>query len=612
MVWAKQLHQDLNVILPVASADDAAWLAPLAAGLAGAQAGSRVRMLAVTRVPADASLSDGALRMQRLRAALDALSTGSPELARWSDSAVSHDPWQELERWIDERADDHDLLLLPWMDAGGESVVDPMRALADPPCDIAVASRGARVQDIRRILLPLRGGPYAGLALQIAIRLARTVNAEITLLRVLSPNDDELSRALRRDFAGVAGMVPEVTEEIQVVGDPMRAIERELRSHQAVVLGASAAAGGPAVGSISRKLLAKPGLTTLVVRTKQPFRLPSSSAQSTPLPVSVRVDKWFAENTFACSEFADIRRLVGLKRDQGCSVSLALPALNEEATIGRVIDAVLPLRHAGLLDEIVVIDSHSTDRTREIARGRGLSVFVHQDVLPETGARRGKGEALWKSLAVTRGDIVAWIDTDIINPHPRFVYGIVGPLIANARIQYVKGFYQRPISVEGRLQSSGGGRVTELLARPMFNLFFPELSGFVQPLAGEYAGRRSALERVPFYSGYGVETGLLLDLLRLHGLGALAQVDLQERVHRNQELQALSKMSFALLQVFFDHLQSTGVIDPAHVIEPTMKLLRIEDEGLKLEEVDIHERMRPPMADMTGYWRHAAAEVAQP
>jgi glucosyl-3-phosphoglycerate synthase len=148
-----------------------------------------------------------------------------------------------------------------------------------------------------------------------------------------------------------------------------------------------------------------------------------------------------------------------------------------------------------------------TDRTRAIAESLKIPVYVHQEVLPERGARSGKGEALWKSLYLTTGDILIWIDTDIVNIHPRFIYGLLGPLIMHPEIQFVKGFYRRPIKVNNRQQAGGGGRVTELTARPLLNLFFPELSGLIQPL-GEYGGRRTALEQMPFSSGYGVEIGL--------------------------------------------------------------------------------------------------------
>src|SRR5207249_5011397 len=185
----------------------------------------------------------------------------------------------------------------------------------------------------------------------------------------------------------------------------------------------------------------------------------------------------------------------------------------------------------------------------------GVPVVRHSEVLPELGSFTGKGEALWKSLHVLDGDIVAWIDTDISNIQPRFIYGLLGPLLREPRIAYVKGFYQRPIRDGDRVMPEGGGRVTELMARPLLNLFFPELSGLVQPLAGEYAGRRELLESVPFFSGYAVELGLLVDILDHAGLSAIGQVDLERRIHRNQPLPNLSQMAFVILQATMRKLE---------------------------------------------------------
>jgi glucosyl-3-phosphoglycerate synthase len=315
------------------------------------------------------------------------------------------------------------------------------------------------------------------------------------------------------------------------------------------------------------------------------------------------VDKWFAENTFHAAEFADLKHLLALKEQQGLTISLALPALNEEATVGRVIKTVKRalLDEVPLLDEIVVIDSDSTDRTREIAAKLGVPVYVHQHLLPELGARPGKGEALWKSLFVTRGDIIAWIDTDIVNIYPRFVYGILGPLLFNPRIQFVKGFYRRPLKVGDKVQAGGGGRVTELTARPLLNLFYPELSGIIQPLSGEYAGRRSALEQLPFFSGYGVETGLLIDMFEKYGLDTIAQVDLLERVHHNQPLDALSKMSFAILQAVIRKLERRYGRAMLEDVNKSMKLIRYQAGNYFLDVEEIIEHERPPMVDIPAY-----------
>ena len=254
-----------------------------------------------------------------------------------------------------------------------------------------------------------------------------------------------------------------------------------------------------------------------------------------------------------------------------------------------------------LLDEIVLIDSGSVDYTREIAMSLGIPVYIHQEVLPQHGAYHGKGEALWKSLYVLNGDIIAWIDTDIKNIHPRFVYGILGPLLRNPEIKYVKGFYRRPLHEGGKLIAGGGGRVTELTARPLINLFFPELSGLIQPLSGEYAGRREALERVPFFTGYGVETGLLIDILDKFGLNAIAQVDLLERIHHNQPLPSLSKMAFAIIQVVIRRLEDRHKIRLLEDFNKTMKLIRYGPGRYYLETVEIRERERPPMIEIPEY-----------
>jgi glycosyltransferase involved in cell wall biosynthesis len=255
-----------------------------------------------------------------------------------------------------------------------------------------------------------------------------------------------------------------------------------------------------------------------------------------------------------------------------------------------------------LLDEMIVMDSASTDRTREIAASLGVPVYAHQGVLAEEqGSYTGKGEALWKSLYVAQGDIIAWIDTDVVNVHPRFVIGLLGPLLCWDRIQYVKGFYRRPLRTGDRTQLSGGGRVTELVARPLMNLFFPELSGLVQPLSGEYAGRRSALEQAPFFTGYGVEAGLLLDLLDKFGLHAIAQCDLEMRTQDSQTLTDLSRMAFAIQQVFMSRLGrrcATSLLgDGPH----TMKVIHQEPGRLSLEEAEIVEHERPPMCSVAAY-----------
>ena len=605
---SKRPLRDLNILVPVDTAAQAQEILPLALTLAGSVGKSSVNLIGVTPVPSESSLSEGAMLAQGLRKDLEKLSDGDSRINRLAGSFVSHEPWEEIEALVEDRMQDSDLLLLPWKPDKRYLQADLSHLLNDPPCNVVVAQPAVPLDDIKRILLPVRGGPFANLSLQLALRLARASNAEITLLRVLSSNDDPMSQVLRERFTGLSDTFPEITAEVQIVGDAGTAILRELREHQAVILGASAASDGSAIGLVATLILQRKDVTALVVKTKEPFRLPLTPVRRSHLPVLVRVEKWFAENSFNYREFSDIARLMELKKKQGVRISLGLPTLNHESTIGNIIHSVKTslIDRVPLLDEIVLIDSKSTDFTRKLAAELGVTPYIHQEILPGLGSIRGKGEALWKSLYLLKGDIVIWIDPDVTNPDARFVYGIVGPLLTDSRIKFVKGFYRSPERADGETDASEGSHVTELLARPLVNLFFPELSGIVLPLSGIYGGWRSALEQVPFYSGHGVEIGLLLDLLDRFGLSAIAQVDLGDVVRRRQNLRALSKKSFAILQVFAQHLKEKGKLDSDLTMERTMKLLRLEERQLHLDELDVHEQQRPPMIEVKEYrGRHA-------
>ncbi|HLA86254.1 MAG TPA: glucosyl-3-phosphoglycerate synthase [Thermoguttaceae bacterium] len=320
---------------------------------------------------------------------------------------------------------------------------------------------------------------------------------------------------------------------------------------------------------------------------------------------AVDTSQWLASRTFHHSNFWDIKWLVEEKQRQGLTVSLCLPTLNEEATIGQeivILKAELADRYP-LLDEIAVVDSGSTDRTCEIAAGFGADVYIASDHLVECGAHRGKGENLWKALYLLRGDIIVYVDTDIKNIHPRFVYGLVGPLIQNPEIQYVKAFYDRPIAYSGGLRPTGGGRVTEILIRPLFSLFYPELAGILQPLSGEYAGRRSVLERIPFPVGYGVETAMLIDIYQRLGLGALAQTDLDSRIHRNQDTIALGRMAFGVLRTFMSRLQQDQKVVLQNTLPSIMRQFQVSDGRYAQVEHVIEEVERQPILEVEAY-RH--------
>lgn len=313
-------------------------------------------------------------------------------------------------------------------------------------------------------------------------------------------------------------------------------------------------------------------------------------------PGTMDVGDWFGHRTFSASAF-ETDQLAKAKADQDLSVSVVLPAQNEESTIGGVITAVMAWAGT-LVDEVVVLDGGSSDDTESVAAGHGARVHTDMGVFPELGRALGKGDALWRSLAVTSGDIVVFVDTDIRNPDPCFVTGLVGPLINDPTIKLVKAFYDRPIQLGGTLHASGGGRVTELLARPLLNLFWPELSGLVQPLSGEYAGRRSLLESIPFFTGYGVEIGMLIDTLMLEGVDAIAQVDLRRRVHRNQDLPALSRMAFGVAQAALRRVPDAGRGHFPALPDLYHQFSRDTDGEIlmtALDHVTITER--PPMCD---------------
>lgn len=315
---------------------------------------------------------------------------------------------------------------------------------------------------------------------------------------------------------------------------------------------------------------------------------------------------WFLRRTFRHSDFA-VPRLVEAKREQGVTVSVCIPALNEENTVGPIVERIRTelMENVPLVDELAVIDSASSDRTVESAKGAGAVVYQDRDILPDIEPFAGKGEALWKSLFVLRGDIILWLDADITNFHPRFVFGPLGPLLTDPEVGYVKSFYRRPLDREqgGGARELEGGRVTELAARPLINMFWPNLAGLIQPLAGEYAGRRSLLEQVPFGTGYGVEIGLLIDIAERFGIEVMAQVDLEERTHRNRPIGELSRMSFAVLHAALSRLTRSG--DAGLGIPAGQDLIQFEpaDGGYEMRSTDIEVRERPPAVTISAYGR---------
>jgi glucosyl-3-phosphoglycerate synthase len=308
------------------------------------------------------------------------------------------------------------------------------------------------------------------------------------------------------------------------------------------------------------------------------------------------VSDWLSRRTYRAADFS-AERVLAAKDREGCRVSVVLPALDEEATVGAIVERIRAayVDRLPLVDELVVMDSGSTDRTAHVAADAGARVVRVDDVLPARGHVPGKGEALWKSLYVTDGDLVVFLDSDLHRFDPRFVVGLLGPLVTEPAIGYVKGLYDRPLGTAEGLAPTGGGRVTELTARPLLGALWPHLSGFVQPLSGEYAGRRRLLEQVPFVSHYGVEFGLLVDLAELAGIDALAQVDLGTRVHSHQSDAALGRMAGQILQTALARCPALAV--------PGDQLVQFVRSGTDVEAVawDVGVLERPPMATLPEY-----------
>lgn len=311
------------------------------------------------------------------------------------------------------------------------------------------------------------------------------------------------------------------------------------------------------------------------------------------------VERWLARRSWSAAD-RPLDRILAAKRGAGTTVSVVLPALNEEATVGAIVATIrreLMTDAVPLVDELVVLDSGSTDRTAVVAAAAGARVVHRDEVLPRLPALPGKGEVLWRSLLATEGDVVCFVDADLRDFSADFVSGIVGPLLTEPDVHFVKAMYDRPLG-----EAVGqGGRVTELVARPLLNLHWPQLAGFVQPLGGEYAARRSLLERLPFPVGYGVELGLLVDALHTVGLDALAQVDVGVRKHRHQDGRALGRMAAAIYRTAQLRLAR------GHLVRPALTQFERTPEGFVPRTYAVDTEERPPMAEIAEYaQRHAA------
>jgi glucosyl-3-phosphoglycerate synthase len=618
-----------RILIPVANPATAEELIHIAAGLVDPVNGE-LTALGIVEVPEGMPLSEGATRARHARRLLQRVLDYAPEGA--PVHPIVRIGRRAAEGIVEAAAEgEAELILFGWggRSAGHETGRAPLSPTIDvvvgeAPCDIAVVKQRGALK-VERVLVPVRGGPHAELALRFADKLARYHEAELVVMHLVPPGITlairaQAERALAafiKQGAGGRG-----TPLLREASNVRNAILREAENADIVVMGASVAAtpggdGGSLFGTLPEAVAQRATSTVVVVKTHEPIDrttfehlasraetlVAADRAAAETRRIPARVERWFGEANFHHAEFSDLRRLAAAKEKHGVTVSLVLPTLDEEETIGPIVRRAIRemIGRVPLLDEILVIDSASTDRTREIAEAEGARVVLHRDILARYGSFRGKGEALWKALYETSGDIVVYADTDVRNWHHRMVYGTLGPLLLEPRLQYVKGYYQRPIVEAGALKEGGGGRVTELVARPLINLFYPELSGLIQPLAGEYAARRSLLEEIPFFTGYAVEIGHLIDTLERSGVEALGQVDLERRIHRNQDLVGLSQMSFVIIQAVMKRLEERRKARLFAELGSTMKLPRSGRGRLGLEVIELADQERPPMIRIPEY-----------
>ena len=319
-------------------------------------------------------------------------------------------------------------------------------------------------------------------------------------------------------------------------------------------------------------------------------------ASSPTLPL---LQEWLARRSYVSNQFADLSQLAAVKRRRGLSVSLILPTLNVAETIGPILSELERLNGV-LLDQLIVVDGRSTDATVSIAESAGVELYQQDELRPEFGPARGKGDAMWRALGRAEGDIVAFADADTRDFDAGAVAATLGPLLVDPEVLFSKAAYRRPFATSTGVTPEGGGRVTELTAKPLFNLFFPLLTGFAQPLAGEFAATRDLLRSVPFFTGYGVETGLLIDTLRRVGLAAMAQVDVGTRQNRHQPLADLSRMSYAVLRTVLTRLDDaeSGRLAARVVSESLYTHAATTGEGFRLMEYEEELVERPPLATM--------------
>jgi glucosyl-3-phosphoglycerate synthase len=319
---------------------------------------------------------------------------------------------------------------------------------------------------------------------------------------------------------------------------------------------------------------------------------------------------WFKHRSYEYKRYSDLQALGRRKQERGLTVSAVLPSRNVADTVGHIIDEIHAVNERAsdnpLVDQILVVDADSPDGTAAVAGERGAEVFSENELMRDHGGAHGKGDAMWRSLSVARGDLIMFMDADTRDFEPQLVYGILGPILEDPQIRYVKAAYRRPFKNQETVQVDGGGRVTELSTKPLFNLFYPDLTGFVQPLAGEFVADRDLFRSIPFLTGYAVETGIMIDAYKKVGLEAMAQVDLGTRQNRHQPLRDLSRMSYAVLRAVARRMRQEGRLNQTSDPDAPVAPFQLSDylhavatpEGLQLQEYVEELVERPPIEEV--------------
>ncbi len=572
-------------MVPVLPGVDAAGTLTLASDLAGA-AGSVV-LLAVVPVPRGHDLAGPTTAARAARRQLRAL-------ARERLGSVSHETVVRaadslLEGIHEAVSGDGDVLIIALPERGDEIrallAEEPYRGLvAAPVCD-TIFARPGRTAEPRSLLVSARGGPHAEAALDVALRIARTHGAAVTVMHVDVPGGEPALRQqeqrLFQSLVARSADAPRLRTSSVAAGSAEDAVLAEAERHDVLVLGARVGSSRREsdLGALPLAALARTSATVLVVKSRRPVH--PALFRPRRFPVEEVVNAWFVENTNHCREYANLGELAAQKQARGLTLGVALIAGESSDTLAahaRVLRDELSATR--LVDEVALFAGDSPG-ILEAARAAGLPAVAVGGAAP--GQR---GRLMHASLDCMQSDVIVWIDAEIRNPHAKLVYGPAGPLIANERLAYVKGFFDTPADgAEADLEALVG----ELAVRPLLNLFFAELSGVIDPLGLEQAVRRTAARQLPMFSGDAAPLGLLIDMLDRHGLNAIAQVALEERIARPLGLAEANRRSFSAAQVLTSRLGLAGEAAVHERATPTIKIIHQTGERFEVTSLDARE-----------------------